>query len=352
MYKVVFACLVFLPLSSFSADVFIQKNIAGLKELAIEGEIKKGDLEKIIELSPEVVQGLLFTRLNFTINVNSQGGDIEEAIKIGGFARDLLATVRVNGTVIREDDGFVSRERKANPNSSFIWQYHRFRSRYDDLKEGDITRCYSACILIFYGGVERSFSDNEDQRVGGIPGKAIPVIGLHRPYYDKGFFGDLSPSEAQEKYRTLESKVKGYLLEMGAPESLISRMLKSSSNEVDLVKKEDFAQYYDEVSPFYEEWLLAKCGSSDPENILSKRELKIHNQYWVQFKKDLGRHLDLHGEAPLDWGDNYDPPEFPRKTMDSIFRKIKQKSKDVQPCKQKARYSHQIKMISNLQPRN
>lgn len=47
---------------------------------------------------------------------------------------------------------------------------------------------------------------------------------------------------------------------MGASQLLIDRILEKASNEVDLVAKDDFMKYLNEVEPFLDEWLIAKCG--------------------------------------------------------------------------------------------
>jgi hypothetical protein len=197
-------------------------------------------------------------RLQFYLNTG--GGDLDEAMQIGRFFREVLAGVNVYGNVIiapgSDDEKRLMKAGESAGNLGVV-----VAAAGASLNETQIVRNYSAGILIFYGAVQRSQRDNVDRRAGGAP-RAIPVMGIHRPYYDREFFGRLSPSKAAEAYKTLERTVRGYLSEMGAPQALVDRMFASPSDKVELVPATEFEAFYQHDESFLEEWLIAKCSGA------------------------------------------------------------------------------------------
>ena len=147
------------------------------------------------------------------------------------------------------------------------------------MENDDIVRCYSACVIIFYGGVSRYTSDNNDYRYGFRKDQNIPVIGVHRPYYEQNRYSALSPSEAKKKYLQLENTVREYMHEMGAPTSIIDRMFRKASNEVDLIPSDKFKEFYHSTEPFIDEWLIARCGGYGPLSALSNSEQTDYQKY-------------------------------------------------------------------------
>ncbi|WP_147302677.1 hypothetical protein [Thalassotalea euphylliae] len=110
--------------------------------------------------------------------------------------------------------------------------------------------------IILSAGVERD--------IGG-------VIGLHRPYFDKSYFANLSSLEAKKRYDALRESSEDYLKKMGVKQTLIERMFETDSTNVDILNmSEAKMEFYSRV-PFYEEWLSAKCGKFTEEQ---KRVLK------------------------------------------------------------------------------
>lgn len=105
--------------------------------------------------------------------------------------------------------------------------------------------CFSACVFIYASGVER------DTR-----GK----IGLHRPYFDKEYFSNLTSLEAKRKYEKLKQQSFAYLKELEVAQSLIDRIFQTGSTEVDILEADEANKLFGTRSPFYEEWLTAKCG--------------------------------------------------------------------------------------------
>jgi len=168
----------------------------------MDGEIEKGDFVKfIISLASWNDPPTIF-------HINSIGGNLDEAMKIGEIVRASQIPV---------------------------WSGEE---------------CYSACVFIYAAGVERD---------------ARGKIGLHRPYFDKAYFADLTSLEAKEKYENLKQKSVSYLNEMEVSRSLIDRIFKTGSTEVDIISRKDANRLFGNMLPFYEEWLTAKCGKYTEE---------------------------------------------------------------------------------------
>ena len=119
--------------------------------------------------------------------------------------------------------------------------------------------CFSACVFIYASGVSRD---------------AQGKIGLHRPYFEKKYFANLTSLEAKEKYEELKEQSIAYLKELEVSQSLIDRMFKTGSTEVDILDADEANKLFWTQSPFYEEWLTAKCGKYTDE------QSKVLNSWW------------------------------------------------------------------------
>ncbi|MCG8085584.1 MAG: hypothetical protein JAZ13_07695 [Candidatus Thiodiazotropha taylori] len=228
--------------------------------VSIVGKIVEGDLVKVENVAKEIIlkKGSKFLH----VYLNSSGGDANEAMKIGRLLRKLLAKTYAVGFTYydpKSQHGLETAQYYANnpeqlqrtPNNI------KFIPLGEKVPEEYIRRCYSACVLIFYAGVRKDASNNGYFRDSS---NIIPVIGLHRPYFDKNYYSELSPIEANSKYKDLEKSIATYLSEMGAPDEIIERMLKTPSNDIELVDHREFENLYERKEPFFDEWLLAKCG--------------------------------------------------------------------------------------------
>jgi hypothetical protein len=260
-------CYICITSPSGAAEISLRDGrIEGAYFVGIVGEIKKGDLNKVKVASKEAIQK--GSELEFVLN--SPGGDVDEAIAIGRFAREMLAGTFVYGTTV---------VLKNSPEAEEIHDVGGWSSKFvaevapDAAIDPVLAKCYSACVLIFYGGTNKSVSPNNDYRFGFRDGKHYPVIGLHRPHFDKVRFATLAPKEAQVQYAQLESTVRRYLTEMSAPNSVAERMFSSASYELDLVPDEEFVNYFQAKEPFLEEWITSKCGPPGPNGALNTNEL-------------------------------------------------------------------------------
>ena len=85
----------------FAAEVFTTQDTFGKPLIEIRGEIQRGDLLKVERAAIDVVnsQQPPFRR-PLLFHVNTAGGDITEAIKIGRFFRHVLAHAESYGKIV------------------------------------------------------------------------------------------------------------------------------------------------------------------------------------------------------------------------------------------------------------
>lgn len=298
MYKFFLTLILLTPGFSIAADVSIVNDdyryANSTPVIWIVGEIVKGDLVKVEKAAKQLI---LNKRSKFLhVYLNSPGGDAYEAMWIGRLLRNLLAkTCAVGFTYYAPNSKYGIEAAQYYANNPDVLRKEsnqiKFVALSDKIPEEYIRRCYSACVLIFYAGVKRDASNNgyfrDDSNI-------IPVIGLHRPYYEKDYYSKLSPVEANTRYKALEKALETYLSEMGAPNEVIERMLKTASNDVDLVDHRDFKKLYERKEPFFDEWLLAKCGEmSNGKDILSDEEY----EYMVKIRKEKLREAKIAGDG-------------------------------------------------------
>lgn len=209
-----------------------------------------------------------------------------------------------------------------------------------ELSEENIVRNYSAGILIFYGAVKRAHSDNSDQRLGFGKKRTIPVMGLHRPYYEKEYFSKLSPSQASEAYKKLENMVRNYLADMGAPQLIIDRMFNRASNEIELLTADEFRGLYKSEESFLAEWLIARCGATTSyENALTGSELE-------EFPKINREQIAARIADKTPYGEReilkiYPSKDFSQSYIENLYRKIRTYNTNVHLCGRKAVSAHQ-----------
>jgi ATP-dependent protease ClpP protease subunit len=173
------------------------------KTLTLAGKIEKGDYDKLV--------GHLRKLEGFPdyFSLASPGGDIVEATKIGTLFRDTAATVQISGP------------------------------------------CYSACFFMLVGGVHRVVAENQP-------------LGIHRPYFEREYFSGLSLSQAEAKYRELQSRSRNYLQAMGTPIALIEKMFSIPSDDVYVLKANEYA-FLSQEQPAYSEWVRSQCKTLSPE---------------------------------------------------------------------------------------
>jgi hypothetical protein len=226
--------------------------------LFLEGEIVKGDYKKLTSLIVDHSKKAPITNLF----LNSTGGDVLEAMKIGKLIRKLLLFTKVL------------------PLSKTL--------------SIQTSTCDSACFLILVAGVDRLVAFN-------LPEKSRSRVSIHRPYIDPSYFSGLSSVEASDLQNKVMNLVEEYLREMGVSTSLIEEMLKTPSYKAKKLDEESFEKHIGSRSSGYEEWIVAKCGPYPTQNdettndlcnsSLSKVEVVIH--FCSEYSEDHLRLLKL-----------------------------------------------------------
>ena len=231
-FYLTFIILIFLCKNSLGANIELDKNMFG-NLISFKGKIDKGDFEKLLNvLKEEKLHPPEIYKLP-EIRITSEGGSIEESLKIGKFIRTSLLPVTATDY------------------------------------------CYSSCFVILISSVQR-----------GTFGKTL--IGVHRPYYDKAYFSDLSIEDANVKYKKLQESTKIFLLEMDVPTSIVDNMFNISSDNIHILTNE-----LDKImgrSPVYDEWIKSKCDEltdNEYSDLQSSRSPKS-----VNFPKGYASYLE------------------------------------------------------------
>jgi len=214
----------------------VQSGAAVVTELAdevygtyvdVDGSIATGDFDAIVAAS----KSLLRRGHPLWIRINSRGGNLAEAMKIGRFVRQTLAAVVVEGA-------------DATP---------------------EPRRCYSACALILIGAADRHLIH-------------APMVGIHRPYFADAVYAALSPEQARVTYARLEREVRDYLADMGAPGRFVDEMFRTPSTSMRLMTDDEFHVMFASEEPFLEEWLISRCGALDAKESCKRAQLLAHQQ--------------------------------------------------------------------------
>jgi len=173
----------------------------------LTGKISKGDYEKVLAF----VNAHRIT----LVALNSSGGNVDEALKIGRlFRRQLIGTLSAEN---------VSDEADPPPLRHI---------------------CASACALIWFGGVDRE-----------------GWVGVHRPTTNDASFRESSPDKASTEYRRELEDIDDYLNEMEVPKSIVELMVNTSSADLSWVDATSGLRR----PPSIAEWEDASCGSNVDE---------------------------------------------------------------------------------------
>lgn len=190
-------------------------NMMSDARIEIVGEIRPGDsiaLPSLLRIAVETSRMKAEGRPEFHwmpwLVIDSPGGDVMEAMKIGRLLRDARAAAIIT------------------PGAS----------------------CASACVLVFAGAVERySYGDRHQTR-----------IGIHRIRPTDSRFITQAPSEAFRAYNQIEREVGLYLEEMGITRALYEQMFSIGSEKIEWLSR-DRANDYSLLGrdPAYAEWWRA-----------------------------------------------------------------------------------------------
>lgn len=213
-----------------SADVLCKNNDAP----EIHGKIEKGDFSKLLSclksftsqgMPKPIQEGKYKLKQIGWVWFNSEGGDVNEAIKIGRFLRESLADIGVN------------------------------------------EKCSSACFLAIVGSVRISapFAD----------------IGIHRLFYDSATLKQTDVKDYEAYYNELKKGARQYCYDMDVPTPIVEKMFSISSREIYTLTPEEVAQLG--KHPAYDEWINSKC----PDSLIGK-ERQDYDAYVSSGFKNMG----------------------------------------------------------------
>lgn len=197
----------------------------------ITAQIKPGDAQAFANI-------LKKTNLVLLVNLNTAGGDVAEAVKIGEIIRLTRLATQVTGGGV----------------------------------------CASACFLIWINGSNRiAAAPPNDTKIG--------KVGLHRPFLRN----PENHEQSLKNQSTAIRKVSEYLESKHVPRRLIDSMMNSASNEIYWLTEEDISEIG--VTPIeIQELYIAKCKHS-PEQIMS-RQLAAKLSGDKQLEGQLARQSD------------------------------------------------------------
>lgn len=190
------------------------------RAIVIEGNIEPGDFESFVRIAKEN-QGKVSG-----VYIFSPGGDFYEAMKIGRAMRALELSSQVPmrgpaGRPVCEDDGFGPKPK--DPNNC---------------------TCASAGFFIHIGAIHR----------GGT------YLAVHRPYFAKGKFGDLSQADAQKAFDALQESARTYMQEMGVAKHIQEDVLGTPSERALVLDDKTVKTYFWLELPYRHEWKKNRCS--------------------------------------------------------------------------------------------
>lgn len=174
------------------ADVRVSDETEHSMTIEIKDEITEKDALTFAGMSERLA------RKTFTVHLDSKGGDVFAAMKIG--------------RTIRQYDG---------------WTWN------DSI-------CYSSCALIFIAGVIRTNDYAE--------------IGLHRPYLASS---PQSRETIEKKLPIMLATIKGYVDEMGAPNIFYEQMIRTEPSTMAVYRDDAIYKIIPEHDPIFDEVVIA-----------------------------------------------------------------------------------------------
>jgi len=178
------------------------------KSVFMKGQIEVGDADKFARILRDYHPFLV------TVFLQSPGGSVEEALKIGRLIRSHL---------IATDQSVVP--------------WCAYGSSSPDCEQ---QHCSSACFFIWSAGIFRRGTK----------------IGLHRPT-STGLVG-MTPEGASAWYRQILKEIDAYLREMEVPPRFFQIMTSTTSAGVRLLSSSEIESLWE--VPSIDEWLTAECG--------------------------------------------------------------------------------------------
>jgi hypothetical protein len=228
-------------------------SLGSYQKVLIEGPIAAGDFEKFIAVIKENKGAVI------GVNIFSSGGDFYEAMKIGRAMRALELSSQVpmksiSGQPVCDDQFGMT------PNDPMN------------------CTCASAGFFIHIGATHR----------GGT------YLAVHRPFFAKGRYGELSQANAQKAFNALQSSARIYMEEMGVPKHVQEDVLGTPSDRILVLDDKTVKTYFWMELPYLHEWKQNQCSD------LSVSEKKRADLY---FNRITQSGVSLTSEERSDWQD-------------------------------------------------
>lgn len=136
------------------------------RQALIRGPIEPGDYDRFLDFMARHVAGGDLPAVQdpdvlWTVELDSPGGDLDEAMRIGRFLRDMLATTEVTYRYARRPDGVLDYARGGE--LVCLDGDDRLSGCEPDLVEAE---CTGACLLIWLGGSTRHANEGRLGRHG------------------------------------------------------------------------------------------------------------------------------------------------------------------------------------------
>lgn len=216
---------------SAQAASVIQNNEMGT--LSFSGDIQSGDAERIVAvlLAIKPIYKDFYVLPN-ALEINSKGGDVNEALKIAS----LVKATFMNVHVIPSGQGV----------------------------------CASSCFFVFLAGQHHVASGVDTIAREGAAGNLGP-LGIHRPYYKAPEGGPASAKKQEDTMRQIST----YLQSQRVAQYLIDEMMAHASNDIYWLTDRDL-QSLGSYQAGIEEELISKCGYN------RKREANLTAKEWIK----------------------------------------------------------------------
>ncbi len=177
----------------------------GRPALWLKGEIAEGDLHRLQRYLRNHAEA--FEKHGDRVAFEIDGGDVEEAMRLGDFLRDSMVEAH--------------------------------------LPDAYRARCVSACFFLFTGAVSRH--------------AAPDTISIHRPHFDAADLARARASSARERYDTLFDQVRAFLDRMEVPRRLTETLLAVPGNETYRLTRPELEQIGG-TQAWFEDYAAARCG--------------------------------------------------------------------------------------------
>ena len=217
--------------SSAEATSVVQMDDIGT--VVFSGEIQSGDAERIaaalIAIKPAFKDVYV---LPHSLEINSKGGDVKEALKVAALVKATFLHVNV-----------ISRGRGV---------------------------CASSCFFVFLAGQKRVASGIDTIAQEGAA-RTLGPLGIHRPYYRAPEGGPASAKKQEDTMR----EVATYLQSERVAQYLIDEMMAHASNNIYWLTSRDLKSL-GSYQAGVEEEIISKCGYD------SQREAQMSRTEWIK----------------------------------------------------------------------